>query len=394
MRILYLITRAERGGGQIHVVDLLRAFSESMELSVASGESNGYLADEAKELGVPFHWIPDLVQPISPRNDAKALLQTVSLLRKLKPDLIHAHTSKAGFIGRIAAKITNIPVVFTAHTWSFAEGISAKQRMISVPLERLAARVPGRIITVSEANRRLALERGISTPRKMSTVWNGTADNDLRSNTRRQAPVEIIMVARFAPQKNQALLLRALAQTGGDFHLNLVGDGPTQKNVEAVCDELGLRARVAFLGDRGDVPHLLAQSQIFALSTNWEGLPYSIIEAMRSGLPVVATDVGGIRECVIDGQTGLLCAPGSLESLRDQLSRLMQSPDLRHQLGTAGRALYEQSFTLDSMAASTHAVYVDALRQPTIYGTAAPAARSTAQSGSIQPDKERLRKAL
>jgi glycosyltransferase involved in cell wall biosynthesis/acetyltransferase-like isoleucine patch superfamily enzyme len=362
MKILYLITRAERGGAQIHVADLLRASAGRLDVSVACGERDGYLAEEAKAQGVPYYWIPGLVQPINLWRDASALLQTVTLLRKIKPDLIHAHTSKAGFISRVAGKITNVPVVFTAHTWSFAAGISTKQRMISLPLERLAARVPGKIITVSEANRRMALDCGIANEFKMSTVWNGVPDTALRSDARGSGPVEIIMVARFAPQKNHELLLRALAQITAAFHLSFVGDGPTQSRVQALCEELGLTPRVTFLGDRGDVAALLARAQIFALSTNWEGLPYSILEAMRAGLPVVATDVGGVHECVLPGETGYLCAPGSVESLRDNLHQLLGDSVLRQNLGKAGRRHYEQHFTLDAMANRTHEVYADTLR--------------------------------
>jgi glycosyltransferase involved in cell wall biosynthesis/acetyltransferase-like isoleucine patch superfamily enzyme len=363
MKILYLITRAERGGAQIHVADLLRASVGRLDVSVACGERDGYLADEARAQSIPFYWISGLVQPISLWSDASALMQTVALLREIKPDLIHAHTSKAGFISRIAGKITKIPVVFTAHTWSFAAGISTKQRMISLPLERLAARLPGRIITVSEANRRMALDCGIANELKMSTVWNGVPDTDLRSDVGEQGPVQVIMVARFAAQKNHELLLRALAQTStAAFHLSFVGDGPTQPRVKALCDELGLRQRVTFLGDRGDVAALLARSQIFALSTNWEGLPYSILEAMRAGLPVVATDVGGVHECVLPNETGYLCVPGSVESLRDSLNKLLADAALRQVFGKAGRLLYEHHFTLDAMANRTHEVYVDTLR--------------------------------
>jgi glycosyltransferase involved in cell wall biosynthesis len=358
LKILYLITRAERGGGQVHLVDLLRGYRGRFELSVAVGET-GYLTDECASLGVPFYILPSLVQPVQPRKDLAALFETISLLRNAKPDLIHAHTSKAGLIGRLAARVTSTPVVFTAHTWSFADGLSRKQQLISLPLERLAALGPQRIITVSEENRQLALRSRICSEDRLITVWNGVQDTPFRAEPGTD-PVRIAMVARFAPQKNQSLLIQAVADLPS-VSVDFVGDGPTRSAAEAEANRLGIADRVRFLGDRGDVDRILARSQIFVLSTNWEGLPYSIIEAMRAGLPVIATDVGGNREAVGEGVTGYLVERGNKSALCERISRLAADPALRVQLGLAGRAFYEKHLTVEAMLGKTSRVYDDLL---------------------------------
>ena len=363
MKVLYLITRSERGGGQVHLVDLLAGFRRQIDLVVGVGEE-GYLTEECSRLNVPFHVLPSLVQPISPSKDLRALIETISLIRQVRPNLIHPHTSKAGLLGRIAGLATGVPIIFTAHTWSFAEGISSKQRFISLPLERLVARGRQIIINVSEANRALAITNRIASPDQHVTIWNGVADTVLRADPTRNNPPKIIMVARFAPQKNHFLLVQALANIDLPYSLDLVGDGPTRLEVEREVARLGLQSKVRFLGDRSDVAQLLADSQVFALSTNWEGLPYSIIEAMRAGLPVLCTDVGGINESVRDGINGFLVERGNKMQLTARMRELLESPELRLRLGNAGRTDYERHFTVDVMLAKTMACYCKILNLP------------------------------
>src|SRR5262249_40183311 len=147
------------------------------------------------------------------------------------------------------------------------------------------------------------------------------------------SPPRIAMVARFSRQKDQALVLRAVARLPLDFRLVFVGDGPTPASVEAEARSLALEGKVDFLGDRGDVRELLANSHVFVLGTNWEGLPISILEAMRAGLPVVASDVGGVGEQVADGETGFVVAKGDAALMRERLNRLLTQPELRMQMG-------------------------------------------------------------
>ena len=141
------------------------------------------------------------------------------------------------------------------------------------------------------------------------------------------------------------------------WELDLIGDGPLQLAVEAQARRLGIAERVRFLGLRRDVAERLAQSQLFVLATRWEGFPYTILEAMRAGLPVVASDVGGVREAVVHGETGLLVPRGDEQALRQRLSEMLASVDLRQRLGAAGRRRFEATFTFARMIDKTAAVY-------------------------------------
>ncbi len=355
MKVLMMITRAELGGGQTHVVDLLRGMRDDLDVELATGE-RGYLTDAAVELGVPTHVLPDLVQPMSPLQDARALRQAVNLLRAIRPDLVHVHTSKAGIIGRAAAKLTGVPSVFTAHTWCFAEATSLKWKLIGTPIERLAGHWCGRIINVSDANRGLALKKGVASARKHVTIHNGIADSKHRARPGVKVVPRILMLARFAPQKAQDLLVEALRLIDAPYELLFVGDGPTRAAVERQVSSAGLSEKIRFLGQRLDVAELMASAQIFALFTHWEGFPISILEAMRAGLPVVASDVGGVREA-IDESCGRVIAPRDVGEFRTALNSLIKSPVLRQELGAAARARYETEYTVEGMLERTIAVY-------------------------------------
>jgi glycosyltransferase involved in cell wall biosynthesis len=369
MKLLYLITRAERGGAQVHLRDLLRGFSHLYDISLGTGEE-GYLCDVAHGLNIPVYRIRNLVHPIHGIKDLRAVGEVIQLIRRLKPDLIHAHTSKAGLIARLAGFVTNVPVIFTAHTWSFSACFSWKQQVISVPLERLAARLSGTIIAVSRANHDLALRHSISHPRKLVTIWNGIDDTPYRAEPSSNVCPRIVMVARFVAQKDQSLLVRALQEVSHPFHLVFVGDGPNRAAVEQ--EARSLAGRVSFLGDRDDVAKILSSAHISALISKWEGLPLSILEAMRAGLPVIASDVGGVSEAITDQENGFLTPLEDMARLRQRLTELILDPRLRGRLGAEGRRRYESDFALQTMLARTATVYREAL--------------SSHFSGSIQHD--------
>lgn len=389
MHIAFIVTRADSiGGAQIHVRDMTyRLLADSHRVSVLTG-SEGPLTDILHDAGVEVRILPHLVRPMNPFKDLLAILETRRALKDLKPDLLSTHTAKAGFVGRVAAWTLGIPSIFTVHGWQFAEGISPFQRLVVEGLERFTAKICRKIITVSEYDRELALRRKVVPPEKMITIHNGMPDvpkelvrwlshneddSSLPLHKRESAsldappmrplsPVRLIMVARLQPQKDHPTLFRALAElTDRNWTLELVGDGPDREALQSLARELEVADRVIFSGQRLDVPQRLKDSDVFVLATRWEGFPRSILEAMRAGLPVVATDVGGCRESVVDGETGFLVPREDPVQLRDRLRLLIDSPELRVQMGQKGRKRFEENFTFEGMYERTVAVYREVL---------------------------------
>ena len=360
-RILHLITKTEFGGAQSHVWELLRGLSEYYDMSLAAGQE-GYLMSLSKERGVETYSLSHLTRNISPTNEFRAYREIQKILKEKQPHLLHCHSSKAGILGRIAATHSGIKSVFTAHGWAFAQGVPLHRKIIGIMTERFAARLTEKVITVSEADAALARCYRISSGEKLVTIHNGVPDSPWRARPSSNDPVQIIMVARFSEQKDQATLLHALTQLKGEFSLVLVGTGPLVQQTRTLINNLHLSTKVKLLGDRKDIPELLAASHICVLSTNWEGLPISIIEAMRAGLPVVATDVGGTNELVEHEVNGFLTPPQDATNLAKHIQRLIDSPNLRADQGNAGRARFELEFTSDKMIDRTKQLYESILK--------------------------------
>jgi glycosyltransferase involved in cell wall biosynthesis len=364
VRIAYLVTRADRiGGVQVHVRDLAAAARAQGHSPTVITSGTGPFVDQLRAQKIPTISLRNLRVAINPVRDLRALREIRVVLRDLRPELLAVHSAKAGILGRIAGRSLNIPVILTAHGWTFTPGIPAMQAALYRQIERSVGHLTSKIIAVSEFDRRLALEARVVPEDRVVTVYNGVPDvpPGLRAEPGR-APARLIMVARFEPQKDHASLLNALAGIQDlPWELDLVGDGPLMRSMEALAATLGIRERVHLLGQRTDVDQLLARAQVSLLVTNWEGFPLSILEAMRAGLPVVATSVGGISESVRDGETGYLVPRGSLELLRDRIRRLLTFPDERVRFGAGGRARYTQQFTLDASVTKTLAVYRDVI---------------------------------
>ncbi|BEU86821.1 glycosyltransferase family 4 protein [Selenomonas sp. TAMA-11512] len=375
MKVLYIITQAQLGGAQTHVHTILKnAPQYGIEPVLAVGKE-GWLTDEAQKLRIPVHLLPDLVREISPGKDKKALREIDALLREEKPELVHCHSSKAGILGRLAACRLGIPAVFTAHGWAFTEGVSPVKRRLYQGIEALAGYWAKKIICVSDYDKRLA-ERCLSMHRhKLVTVHNGiemtegAGDSPQGARTDDSSRLHFVMVARFSPPKRQDLIVRALrelrAQGYGDaLRVDFVGDGELLEGVRRLAKELEVEDDVSFLGNRTDVDALLPAYDAFLLISDFEGFPISILEAMRTGLPVIASDVGGVKEEVIDGETGRLVPRGDAAGLASVLRTCVSDRKVLHFQGKRGYEYAVSRFAAEEMMEKIVCVYSDAMHEP------------------------------
>ena len=360
MRVLFCITRSDTiGGAHVHVADLAQwLIRGGHEVAVLAGGAGPY-REEIVARGVPYMQSRRLCRSIQPHTDLAATLEIRSIVREFQPDVLALHSAKAGLIGRVAARGLGIPIIYTAHGWPFTEGASSRAARLYEWIERSAAPLADRIIAVSEYDRKLAISSGVASPEKVVTIRNGIPDSRLRANAgANSAPVRITMVARLDAQKDHATLFAALGgMIEANWALDLVGDGPDEGSLRRQCAELGISERVSFLGLRRDVATILAASHLFVLTSNWEGLPLSILEAMRAGLPVIATDVGGVSEVVVTGETGYLVPRRDVQRVSGHLRGLVSNPAERLRLGLSGRQRFETAFRFDSMAEETLALY-------------------------------------
>ncbi len=364
LSIAYVLTRGDDlGGVQVHVRDMAAAMREQdHDVTIICG-TKGVFTDQLTQRGLHYHLVPHLIRPIRPFHDALALKELRAVLRELRPDLISLHGAKPRMLGCIAARSVGVPSLMTAHGWSFADGQALWNRLCFALGERCAARMARSIVTVSQYDRELALRYGIGMPERVTVVHNGMSDNaPIRDHARAAGPVRLFMVGRHAPQKDHPTLFRALAELRHlPWVLDLVGVGPYLERNIAAAGELGMADRIRFLGYREDVADLMAHADVYILASRWEGLPRSIIEAMRAGLPTISSDVGGCRELVIAGSTGYLVGRGDNAAMANRLGDLIRNAEQRKIMGHNARRRFEEAFTFDAMFRRTLSVYYSVL---------------------------------
>ncbi|MCX4246341.1 glycosyltransferase family 4 protein [Paraliomyxa miuraensis] len=364
LRIAFVITRSDAvGGAQIHVRDLAGALHDEGHVVRVWVGGHGPFVELLRQRGVEVRSLRHLVAPIDPVRDLRAVLELRRELARFAPELVTLHSSKAGALGRLAARGLGAAVVYTAHGWPFVEGVPPRQAAVYRVVERLAAPLADRIITVSEHDRRLAERAGVGRAGQVVRVHNGVLDVDASLRARpSEGPVRLCAVARLDVPKDPFTVLHALHRlrahrSAGAFTLEWIGDGPLRAAAEQLVASLGLADCCRFVGTQGDVAQRLAAASVLVLSTDREGLPLCVLEGMRAGLPVVASAVGGIPEAVEAGCTGVLVPPRDRRAWARALGSLIDDPRQRARLGAAGRTRYETHFSFERQREATLDVY-------------------------------------
>lgn len=358
--IAFVITRCvPLGGSQVHVHDLSAALSQGgYRVTVLVGGEGAYL-ERLRAAGVDAIRVPSLARALHPGRDLRALRELRRQLQRLAPDLISLHTAKAGALGRLAAVGLQQPLLYTPHGWSFSDPSEPRAPLYGF-LERLLAPLANLMINVCDNDCQQALARGVGRQAQHRVIHNGMPDipASLRADPSLNPP-RLVMVARFEAAKDHPTLLRALQLLPRElpWSLELIGSGERLPAVQREVAALGLASQVTFLGARDDVAVRLAQAQLLVLTSHAEGFPRSILEALRAGLPVLATRVNGIPEALTDGVEGLLVPPRDPQATAAALAQLLRNPHQRVALGAAGRARYERAFTFERMLGKYLSLY-------------------------------------
>lgn len=365
LNIVYIITRSDvLGGASVHLLDLAKGMTiQGHNVHILVG-GTGAFTEELKKNHIDFSSLNHLKREISLIHDILSFWEIKKYLKKLKPDIVHCHSSKAGLLGRLAAKSLNLPVIFTAHGWAFTDGVSPRKQKIYASLERFMTKFSDHIITVSEYDRQHGFTHNVGTSELVQTIHNGVPDIQTVPNEKleSQSIVKLIMVARFEDPKDQYFLIQALSKLPQhlNWKIDFLGDGPNlQKCQELVANEK-LDSKIIFHGQSFKVKEFLNEADIFVLISNYEGFPLTILEAMSTSLPIIASDVGGVNESV-SVENGYLIPKGEIDYLVQALTELILNTNLRHKLGHNSRYLYETQFSFNTMLQKTLDVYTQVL---------------------------------
>jgi len=376
LKIAHVITRLDLGGAQQNTLYCCAHHDrEKYDVFLVTGVG-GFLDKEARKLtGVKTYFLTELKHPISPSWDWKAYGAIRRILKDEKVDLVHTHSSKAGILGRYAARSAEVPhVIHTVHGWGFHPRQLAPVRWLYQALERRAAKLTDRIIAVSDENRRTGLFSGIGKKDQYRVIHSGIDPRLYRLSPPAvvQARKEfgeldrprILVLSNFKNQKSPldvVLAGEALKPLCPNFLLLWAGDGPLREKIEKEIVKRGLRENFRLLGWREDVGNLLAAADVLLLTSLYEGLPRVVLQAMAAGKPVVATRVSGTPEAVEEGVTGFLHPPHDIPRMAQSLERILKDRALGKRMGQAGQMALKGSFLIPEMLRQIEALYQEVM---------------------------------
>ncbi len=379
MRVLHVITRLIVGGAQENTLASVLGLRTrpGLEVRLISGPTSGpegSLQPEAAAVPGLLILLPALVRPIHPWSDSRAFIGLIRLFRRLRPDLVHTHSGKAGILGRLAARRAGVPrIVHTIHGPSFGPFQGTLANAVFRAAERHAGRHTTHFVCVAEAMRDQYLAAGIGSPNQYTRIFSGF-------------PLEPFLAAQPDPALRASLgigpddfvvgtIARLFKLKGHDDLLDIappllrrcprlkflwVGNGAWRARLERKAAALGVRHRLVFVGlvPPARIPAHLALMDALAHVSRREGLPRALPQALAVGKPVVAYDCDGAREVCVDHETGFLVSPGDHHTLAERLAQLERDPALRRRLGECGRERVRQWFPVEKMVSDLHELYL------------------------------------
>jgi glycosyltransferase involved in cell wall biosynthesis len=384
MRVTHVITRLIVGGAQENTIASVLGLQRQFHIQVRliSGPTTGpegSLEPEVARFPDLLTILPTLVRPIHPWKDWLAWRRLVCLFREQRPDIVHTHSGKAGFLGRLAAQRASVPViVHTIHGPSFGSFQGRLANGLYLIAERVAARATTHFVSVADAMTRQYLQAGIGRPSQYTRVLSGfdlqpflaAKNNPALRAQHRIGPNDIVIgkIARLFERKGHAALFAvapSIVRECRGVKFLLVGGGAWQDRFQQEAHELGLQEHFVFTGlvPTSEVPQLIGIMDLVVHLSEREGLPRALPQALAAGKPVVSFDRDGAGEVCKDGETGYLIRPGDLRQLTERLLQLTRDPALRTQLGRRGRALVKESFAVDKMVEDLYGLYRRLLAQ-------------------------------
>ena len=381
LKVVHLVTLLELGGAQGNTIHTVRSLDPNrFDAHLWCGRGGYWDSDVEADLGKQgrLAFIANLVRPVRPLSDVLAVIELYRRLRSERPDILHTHSSKAGILGRIAARLAGVPiVVHTFHGFGFNDRQSFLVRRLYVALERWTARFSSRLVFVSDSNWKEAERRKIGDPARYTLIRSGvplqrlaqiklSADRiGVRADLRLPADARIVVtISAFKPQKNLTDFLELadrVAQERNDAYFVLIGDGELRPLLERQIGELKLNARTRLPGWVKEPARILAAADVFVLTSLWEGLPRALVESMALGVPAVCYRADGVADLL--SQEDEIRPRGDLDGLAASVLRLLRDPDAARKMAASQGSRITRDYDIVEMVRQQEMLYLDLRRR-------------------------------
>jgi len=367
-KILYLVTQSEFGGAQRYIIDLASNLSQkNYEITVAAGGKD-LLFSKLAEKNIKYFCLKNLVREIDLWHDLLAYFEIKKLIKRIRPDIIHLNSSKAGVIGALAGHRLGVKkIIYTVHGFVLNEPMSAWKKKLYLWAERFSGRYKDVLICVSDFDRQVGIKYNIVPEKKLVTINNGIDKiNFLEKNEARrylglpQDKIIIGTIANFYLTKGLSYFIQAAAiiyKILPEIKFTIIGDGQIRTELETLIKQHGLQNNFILTGAKPEAWKYLKAFDLYICSSVKEGFPFSIIEAMQAQLPIIATKVGGIPEIIQDNATGLLINPANQTELSEAIIKLINNKSLAEQLAGQAQLKALEKLSLRQMVDKTEATY-------------------------------------
>ncbi|MFQ5823196.1 MAG: glycosyltransferase family 4 protein [bacterium] len=372
IRVLHIITNLPIGGAQDNtLLTVERLNRKKFDVSLLCSSEGQWLqrALQIKDLNLIF--VDELTRKIQFVYDIIAFCKIYNIIKRGGYTIVHTHSSKPGFLGRLAAKLVGVPIiVHTIHGFPFHDFMNPIVKQFLIMIERFLSKISDKLITVSKLNLEKAVKLRLAKRSKFVNVYSGIdfekfeVDVDVQTKKRELGILNsekiVGMVGRFSVQKAPLDFIKAIPEVvkaRNDVRFVLVGDGELREKINKLSKKLRIDSKLHLLGFREDIPELLHIFDIFVLTSLWEGLGRSLTEAMYTGRPVVATNVEGVPELVKNGETGILVHPKDIQSIAQGILTLLSDEQRAKQMGHVAKQRITKSFRADKMVQDLENVY-------------------------------------
>ncbi|MDR1695465.1 MAG: glycosyltransferase family 4 protein [Endomicrobium sp.] len=379
LKVCYIITKLELGGAQKLALYTAEHLDKTkFENFVISGKG-GILDKEASEK-FRLLQIENLVREVSPFKDLKALFEILRILKKEKPDIVHTHSSKAGILGRIAAKLAGVKtIIHTIHGYGFNETQSRFVKHFYAYIEKICAFITDKLIAVSKEDIKKGLRYKIAKEDKFVLIRAGIdtrfyknfiPDPEFKKSLSAAPGTKIVTtIGPFKPQKNLKDFIKAaeiVCESVKNVVFPIAGDGEQRAELESLISALNLKDKVILLGWRKDIADILYASDIFVMTSLWEGLPCTILEAMCCSKPVIANAVDGVKEIIEENKTGFKTNPYDFKGTAEKIIFLLQNERVMIETGKAAEESVGKEFDINYVVEQQGELYVNLLSETAV----------------------------